>query len=80
MVQRITRAPPPRLTNFQAAWPSFALRLEPFTIHAPALAAAALGFLLFASLALPFAAPAFLGLAAFGSAIGLATVVTSLNV
>ena len=80
MVQRITRAPPPRLTNSQAAWPSFPLRFEPFAIRAPALAAAAFGFLLLASLALPFAAPAFLGLAAFGSAIGSATAVTSVNV
>ncbi len=56
--------------------PVFPFRFALFTFGTLALAAAAFGVslsLLLSLLALPFAAPAFLGLAAFGSAIGSAT-------
>jgi hypothetical protein len=70
MVQRITQAPPPRLTNPRPYWPVFRLRLEPFTLGPLTLAALAFGCLLLALavFALPFAGPAFLGSAAFGPA------------
>jgi hypothetical protein len=79
MVQRITQAPPPRLTYSSLVSgyerPVFPLRLELFTFgsfEALAFAATALGSFLLAPalLTLPFAAPAFLGLAASGAAIG----------
>ena len=76
MVQRITQAPPPRLTTpayFRARnGPFFPLRFELFTFESLALAATALGSFLLAPalLTLPFAAPAFRGLAASGAAIG----------
>jgi hypothetical protein len=56
--------------------PVFPFRFALFTFGTLAFAAAAFGVslsLLASLLALPFAAPAFLGLAAFGSAIGSAT-------
>ena len=74
MVQRITRALPPRLTNLQAtAGPPFLFPFEPFTFDFLASVAAGFGSLLaaIADLDLPFADPAFLGLAAFGSVVGL---------
>ena len=74
MVQRITRAPPPRLTNLQAAGGlPFLFSFGPFTLDLLAFVAAGFGFLpsAIADLALPFADPAFLGLAAFGSVVGL---------
>src|SRR6187402_3627544 len=73
MVQRITQAPPPRLTYscllLGDERPIFPLRFELFTFEPVAFASTALGsFLLFllapALLTLPFAAPAFRGLAA----------------
>ena len=74
MVQRITQAPPPRLTLLRLGYerPAFPFRFETFTFGSLAFAAAALdSFLLaVALLTLPFAAPAFRGLAASGSAIG----------
>jgi hypothetical protein len=77
MVRRISLAPPPRFTCFPDLLsgyerPVFPFRFALFTFGTLALAAAAFGVSL-SLLALPFAAPAFLGLAAFGSAIGSAT-------
>ena len=84
MVQRITQAPPPRLTNPRPYWPVFRLRLEPltlepFTLEPLTLAAQAFGCLLLALavFALPFAGPAFLGSAAFGPARDSAVPVVS---
>ena len=85
MVQRITQAPPPRLTipaYFRARnGPFFPLRFELFTFESLAFAAAALGSFLLASalLALPAAAPAFLGFAASGSAADSATSLDSVG-
>jgi hypothetical protein len=75
MVRPITLAPPPRALLSIKPYDR-PLRFELFTSDTLAFAAAAFGFLRVApSLALfisLFAAPAFLGLAAFGSAIGSA--------
>jgi hypothetical protein len=76
MVQRNTQAPPPRLTYTHILLgyerPAFPLRFELFTLGSLAFAATAFGSFLLAPalLTLPFAAPAFLGLAASGAAIG----------
>ena len=76
MVQRITQAPPPRLTTpayFRAVnGPFFLSRFDLFTFESLTFAATALGSFLLAPalLTLPFAAPAFRGLAASGAAIG----------
>ncbi len=83
MVQRITQAPPPRLTysclrrGYER--PIFPLRFELFTFEPLAFAPTALGSFLLAPalLTLPFAAPAFRGLAASGSAIDATTTVAS---
>src|SRR5262245_42027507 len=89
LVQRITQAPPRRLTNPRPYWPVFRLRLEPltlepltlepFTLEPLTLAAQAFGCLLLALavFALPFAGPAFLGSAAFGPARDSAVPVVS---
>ena len=81
MVQRITQAPPPRLTPAYLGYerPVFPLRFEHFTFESLAFAATAFGSCLLARalLTLPFAAPAFRGLAASGSAISATTVVST---
>jgi hypothetical protein len=64
MVQRITQAPPLRLTLLVGHQrPVFSFRFEPFTFGFLAFGATALGSFLLALtlLILPFAAPAFFG-------------------
>ena len=74
LVQRITQAPPLRLTNLQASTGlPFLCASSPSTLVPLALAPVDNGSLLWADLALPFTGLALLGLAAFGSVIGLAT-------
>ena len=75
-MQRITQAPPPSpyysclLSGYER--PVFPLRFELFTFGSLAFAAGAFGSCLLAPalVTLPFAAPAFRGLAASGAAIG----------
>ena len=78
MVRRISLAPPPRFTCFPAMNGRpflFVSRFSPSALWLwqPQPSVSRSLSLLLSLLALPFAAPAFLGLAAFGSAIGSAT-------